>query len=156
MHDTPEIVEKIGYMRSSFGAIRRLPQLMDYGKEGKIYNRQRFKKLQNRSLNSPVQNYEITLIVKTLNGIASYIRENNLCSIIFAMIHDSIVMYVHKDEVECITMRAKEIFEENIPENHNIPMELEGNIADYKKGEVWGEGQDILKFINDVYYTNSM
>ena len=156
VHDTPELAEKQGYVRSSFGAIRRLPQLLNYGKEGKTRRRKPYKNLLNQSLNSPVQNYEIVLVAKTLNGIVSYIKENNLCSRVFATVHDSIVMYVHKNEVERITIKAKEIFEEDISENCNIPMELEGDVSDYNKGEVWGEGTDILQFIEESKSTNKV
>ena len=65
-------------------------------------------------------------------------------------------MYVHKNEVERITIKAKEIFEEDISENCNIPMELEGDVSDYNKGEVWGEGTDILQFIEESKSTNKV
>jgi DNA polymerase I-like protein with 3'-5' exonuclease and polymerase domains len=110
--------------------------------------------LKNRSLNSPVQNFEIVLIVKTINGLTKFIKENNLKSRVWATIHDSIILYIHKDEVEIITKKAIEIFEEDIPENMGIPQELEGTIADYyNKGEAWGDGTDALEFIEQIKVT---
>jgi len=141
---TPEIASEQGYIQSPFGAIRRFPQLVHFGEDGKNNFSSVYKNLRNQSLNSPVQNFEIVLIVKTINGIKKFIEENHLNSRVFITIHDSIILYLHKDEVEIITKKLKEIFEEDIPENNGVPMELEGSIADYfEKGEVWGEGYEV-------------
>lgn len=139
----PEDAEKNGYVISQFGAIRRLPQLLHFGKDGKTRRSRDYKEFKNKSLNSPVQNFEIVLITILINDLMDYIKDNNLKSRVFITVHDSTVLYVYKTELKEITEVAKEIFERDIPENNGIPMELEGIISTYSKGEAWGSGFEV-------------
>ncbi|MBN2838662.1 MAG: hypothetical protein JXM74_07880 [Fusobacteriaceae bacterium] len=131
--------EKNGYVVSPFGCIRRLPQLLNKGQGSR-----ETKNLQNISLNSPVQNYEASLINSTLVYLNKKIKELNLKSRIAGSVHDSMIVYVHKSEIQTVIKIMKEKFEENIPENNGIPMELEFDSADYYgRNEVWGFGKSI-------------
>lgn len=137
----PAEASKFGYVQSPFGAIRRLPELIYQGEDD---NKGHIKNLKNISLNSPVQNYEAVLMMKTMVGLNNYVREHNMKSKVIGNVHDSIVMYVHKDEMEEIFNKSKEYAEEDIPENKGVPMLMEFDIADYYgKGQVWGFGEEV-------------
>lgn len=84
----PELAVKQGYVVSPFGAIRRLPELIHFGKDNKRRNRHHYKNLRNQSLNSPVQNFEVVLIAQLWNGLAQYIREQSLKSRLVITVHD--------------------------------------------------------------------
>lgn len=140
----PKFAEDHGYVRSDFGPIRRLPELLHFGEEGKQNNKRHYSNLRNIALNSPVQTFESVRISVTINKLRQYIIEHSLKSRVFMTIHDSLLVYLHKDEERIIPAKAKEFFEEMIPENNGVPMLLEGQISDYYgKGEIWGEGVEI-------------
>ena len=135
---------KTGYVISQFGAIRRVPELTAFGNDGLIIRRGHHKNLLNITLNSPVQNFEVVLIARTMNKLHKFIQEHDLKSSIFMTIHDSILVYLHKDEIDIINKKVKEFFEEQIPESEGVFMKMEGTIADYYgKDEAWGEGYEI-------------
>lgn len=129
-----------GYVISSFGCIRRLPQLLYSGNDedgGETKN------MYNIAVNSPVQNFEAVVINSTMVELHNYIKQNNLKSQIIGTVHDAIILYVYKDELKIITQKIKEFFEKDRPENNGIPLEIEGEKADYTKGEVWAFGSSI-------------
>ena len=132
-----------GFVRSSFGCIRRLPQLLYQGKDD---DRGKIKNWHNIAVNSPVQNYESVILTWVGYGVMQYIKDHNLKSRICGNVHDAIVLYTHKDEFYEIDREAKIIFEEDRPENKGIPQILEYDVVDYgktnDKGEsyVWGFG----------------
>lgn len=141
--NTEKEADRNGFVRSPFGCIRRLPQLLYQGKDD---SRIKIKNWHNMSVNSPVQNYENVLMIWTGYGTLQYIREHNLKSRICGNVHDAIVYYTHKDEFKELDAAAKKIFEEDRPENKGIPLELEYNIADYyKNGDVWGFGKEDIE-----------
>lgn len=137
---THELVKSQGYVISSFGVIRRLPELLYIGQDDR---QSHIKNLLNISLNSPVQNYEVTLINSTLNYARIKFKELNLKSMIIGNVHDSMVLYVYKPELETVKKILKEEFEKFRIENNGIPMELEFEISDY-----------YAEFGSDFYYKN--
>jgi DNA polymerase I-like protein with 3'-5' exonuclease and polymerase domains len=138
---TKGLAQLNGYVRSPFGAIRRLPQLKYEGKDDKNGV---IKNLKNIALNSPVQNYENVLMLLMAIRLNNHIKENGLKSRLCGDVHDAIISYTHKDEIEELFRIAKEEFEKDRPENMGIPLEMECEISDYYgKGEVWGFGKEI-------------
>ena len=131
--------EEYGYVQSAFGAIRRLPQLLYKGKDDRQTH---IKNLQNIAVNSPVQNFEIVLIGKTMVRLGEHTRTNGLKSFNIGQVHDSIVSQTHRNEAQLIKNIAEEAFSEDIPENNGIPMLLDTTIADYTKDQVWAFGDD--------------
>lgn len=129
-----------GYARSVHGAFRRLPQLLSYNES----EPSELKTYLNQSVNSPVQNFENTVMSgKLITTLRKYCSSPNVKSRVANMVHDSVVLYIHKDEIHDILKIAREIFEAEVPENNEVPMELEAEVADYfGKGEVWGEGTE--------------
>jgi len=150
--DSIDFAKQHGYIVSPFGGIRRLSELLarTEDKETK-YDKLLYikddgrtnKKLENIACNTIVQNFEVVLMNITIFKLRNYIKENGLKTKIVSNIHDAIIMYVHKDEIELIYKKAKEFFEEDIPENNGIPQELEFNVADYSKGETLGFGKEM-------------
>jgi hypothetical protein len=138
IEDTIQIAKKQGYVRSPYGAIRRLPQLQY---EGKNTNLSIIKNLSNISLNSPVQNIEVVLINTTNNHINKIIKERKMKSRLISNVHDAIIGYVHKDELKEFWEISNTFFEIDKPENMGIPLELECNYADISQGEVWKFGK---------------
>ncbi len=137
----PKQAVKDGYVVSPFGCIRRLPQLTYAGED---MNHSKHKNLLNISLNSPVQNYEAFMMMKLISELDKYCEENSLKSYLIGNVHDSIIMYTHKDEEEALFAKAHEIFREAIPANNGVPMELDIDRADYfGKDELWGFGTEI-------------
>lgn len=133
---------KRGYTVSSFGAIRRLPRLTKF--VGDKRKNKFLKNLENISVNTVVQNFEASLMMQLIVELQKFIRENNYKTYIIGNVHDSIVLYLHKDEVGPIVKKAKEIFSTiTLEENNGIPLELEAEIADHSKGQVWGFGEEI-------------
>jgi DNA polymerase I-like protein with 3'-5' exonuclease and polymerase domains len=85
-------------------------------------------------------------MMKVMVAINKFVKNNNMLSKVIGNVHDSVVMYIHKNELESIYWKAKEVFEEDIPENKGIPMLMEFDVADYfGKGEVWGFGEEITE-----------
>lgn len=129
-----------GYVRSPFGAIRRLPQLKYQGKDD---NPGTIKNLKNISLNSPVQNFENVIMMSMAKKMGDFIKENNLKSKLCGNIHDAIVSYTHRDEIDILNEIAKKEFEKDRKENMGIPLIMDCEISDYEKGQVWGFGTEI-------------
>lgn len=138
-----------GYVVSPFAQIRQLPQLLyvdpTLNKKDEFDREilRQIKSYSNISCNSPVQSYEIFLIASTMIGLCKEIKEKKLKSILIGQIHDSILFYIYKGEEYIVKEIAKKYFEQNIVENKGIPMELDCEISDYSKGEIWKFGHEI-------------
>lgn len=126
---------KNGFIPSSFGLIRRLPQLvyyetLKYYKKNKLPINSKVKNLYNIALNSPVQAFEIGIVSLGMIDVYNYIRDNNLKSRICGTIHDSCMFFIHKDEIDIMGKIIKEKFEKYRPEYKGIPIEVEGELSD--------------------------
>ena len=130
-----------GYVRSVHGAIRRLSKLKYHGPDD---DQGYIKNLKNISINSPVQAYENAIISGELVvELSRWLKETKKKTRICIMVHDSVVLYLHKSEVNEVVAKAKSIFERDRIEHFGVPMELEVSIADYSKGQYWGFGKDL-------------
>lgn len=142
INNTKEFAKNHGYVRSPFGAFRRLPYLTYQGKDS---DGKKISGYQNISLNSPIQNMEVCIVHLTMLDIMKYIKENNLKSFVFSNTHDALEMYVHKDEVKIIRDRLIEYVETMRPEYKNVPLEIEGNVSNPRKGQLWDLGPSWFK-----------
>lgn len=132
--------EANGYVRSPYGAIRRLPELLYQGRDDRPSH---VKNLKNIALNSPVQNVEGVVMFWTMTEVNRRIKENGLKSRIVSNVHDAIVSFKHRDEIRIVTEWEKEVFEEDLAINNGIPLLIETEIADYwRKGQTWGFGDE--------------
>ncbi len=138
-----------GYVVSPFGCIRRLPYLLI---EGLDTNGAKFKNAQNIATNSPVQAVEVYVMLKSMNAMQKYIWDNDLKTILWGQVHDSMVSYPHKDEVYQLAKVSKEAFEEDEIGFRGIPYELELEVGDYWNEEYWGFSPEVkLEEIKEKY-----
>ena len=143
---TREEAKKNGFVRSIYGAFRRLPYLLHFGQDT---DRSKYSNLLNICLNSPVQNIESVLMNRWLIHFNNWRKENNKKSYIFGAIHDAGEFMMHKNELQDNYIFLKEDFEQDYPEYDNIPLELEGNFSDYwgtykqENWEFWDMGKAI-------------
>lgn len=138
-----KFAENNGYIKSKFGAIRRTPQLLYRQKESDERERV-IKQYQNIAVNSPVQNYEVTISNLSIIQMSEWLSLNNKKTRIFGMTHDSIDFYCYKFELYDIINKFKEIAEKDLEENNGIPIKVDCNVAYYyEKNQVWGFGDKI-------------
>jgi DNA polymerase I-like protein with 3'-5' exonuclease and polymerase domains len=139
--DSHAFAKKHGYIRSIYGAIRRLPELTVQNDTSEL-GKKREANLLNISLNSPIQNMESVVMHRVMVALHDFIQENNLKSFIFGNIHDAIEMYVHRSEIKIVRDKVIDLAEFAHEEYEGIPIVFEGNIADPLKGQVWDCGKD--------------
>lgn len=130
IHTSIEFATENGYSRSYHGAFRRL-WYIHLGKDCKDINKSIVKNNQNISVNSPVQNFEVVIVHRSMLKIQDYINTNNLNSFMFGSVHDAIEGNYAKDELTTIIPIVKTFCEKDYPEYHGIPLEVEGNVAYY-------------------------
>ena len=128
--------KKNGYIRSVYGAIRRLPPLLCEDD----YDSGRQNNLLNIVLNSPVQDMESVVMKRIIIGLTKFKKENNLKSRLFDVVHDAIELYSHREEKALLKAKIIELATIAHEEYEGIPIEFEGNIADPLKGEIWDSG----------------
>jgi len=138
---------KNGYVRCVHGAVRRLPEMKLQGKHNKgdkeLYT------LFSIAINSPVQNFE-NVIVSYYSGVRlwEWLLENDMKTFIFNFVHDSIDLYLHKDEASEVLSKLKEFAEEQRPEYEGVIPTVSGVVSDYYgKGEIWEEGSPMKEFL---------
>jgi len=134
--------EKYGYVRTTHGARRHLPQLLHIGTDKKLASN-----LKNISINSPVQNFEIVVISRAMREFHNYCKENNLKSRLWATVHDAVAFYIHKDDEKLLQKVIPEIMTKDYPEYEGIPIEVEGDLSDPRNMDkngptYWGYGKD--------------
>lgn len=123
---------KYGACFTPFGFIRRVP-LLKYS-AGEDNNKAKVKNAENIMSNVSAQTVEWVMISKSMIAVDNLIQENNLKSEIIGNVHDSSVFKLYYNEAYEIIKKAKEVFCEEIPENNNVPYELEVDIG------IWGNG----------------
>lgn len=142
---TKENAKKLGYTLSRYGAIRRLFELTytDADSNGSVVAN-----LENISLNSHIQNEESFIILRATIEMYNWLRDNNMKSYFIGLIHDAVELYVHRDEVEVVYAKMKEIYERVYDEYTGIKLDVEFNIADYYKlGHLWDKGISIEEWL---------
>lgn len=141
LHESLEqFARREGYVRSYHGARRLLPQFLHIGNDRKTES-----SLKNIARNTTVQNFEIVMISRAMREIHQYLKNNNMKSRMWATVHDAIAFYIHKDEFEELKIKIPEIMEKVYPEYGEIPIEVEGDVADPNAEEpsYWGYGKPL-------------
>jgi DNA polymerase-1 len=123
-----EFAKTHGYVEAPQGIRRHLPWMSYIGKDA---DRKVYSNLQNISVNSPVQGFESLTIYKAMIGIEKEMVEKNMKSLPIAMVHDSLVFYVHKDEVKELALLCKRNME--VLDEWDIPI-----LIDFEFGYTWG------------------
>ena len=131
----PKISKKFGYMECLIGGRRHLPQMI-YTTDSTNEYKKELNNLENISINSRIQTFEALTIYKAMTDINNEIEKRGLKSIIVGMVHDSIVSYVHKNEVEEMYHILKNSMENKT--DYNVEL-----LADISIGNVWGFGEEV-------------
>lgn len=97
-----------GYVRSWHGPVRHLEELTycklsdkkyAAGVDKVLYSRM-VSNLKNIAANSPVQTFEASIVMPSMNMIGRTLRANHMHTRIWNMVHDSIDLYMDPDEAE--------------------------------------------------------
>jgi hypothetical protein len=127
----------VGYVVSPFGARRLLPTRTYQGRDDKKSD---LKNTANIAVNSPVQEFETIIMAHVMTHADRSIERYKLKGYMIATVHDSVVGFLRKDELELGANLLLKEFMVDFPQNKGIPFFGEMNIADPAKGEVWGLG----------------
>lgn len=130
-----DIVLRKGYTDSVHGVRRHLPQLLY---KGENFDKDEWRNLMNITINSRVQSFEAYVIYQNMIKIDKEFTRLKLKSKMVAMVHDSLVFYIHKDEVKIVyDIVIKEMGDYT---SYNIPI-----IGEIKLGNVWGNGKELTE-----------
>lgn len=138
----PKLLERIsveqnfaaehGYLRSPFGATRNLIELMLKGSYDEEVASGTIRNLNNIAANYFCQQVEGAYTKRNMYDLQMWLRENNMKSVVWNEIHDSIDLYIHKDEAQVVLSKVKEILERKVPELEEgwVPLTVDCEIAD--------------------------
>jgi DNA polymerase I-like protein with 3'-5' exonuclease and polymerase domains len=137
IQNTKHVAQDYGYIESEFfpGGRRHLPELQVISNNLSKEKNKYYNGLFNIAVNSPVQLFEAIIVYRALVKIYRGIKDNNLKSMLIATVHDSIVLYIHVDEIEkmyYLIKESMEVFEYEVP-----------IICEQEYGTIWGFGEEI-------------
>ena len=135
-------VRKHGYVRSPFGATRNIIELYlmgDYDQRelaGKMHN------LDNICANTSIQNDEASVTKRVMFDMQNWLRDNGYKSRIWNEIHDSIDLFVHKDELVPVLAHLKYLCERPQPEfmPTDVVLKVDCEISDLNTGHYYKGG----------------
>ena len=127
-----------GYVRSWHGPVRHTPELtmMTISPKGYLVGADKenysklFSDLKKVAGNSGIQTLEAAIAFPAIHEICAYIKEWELKSFIFNMIHDSIDLCVFKPEEELVLALVHQCMTKFRYFEHGIPMEGDGDLVD--------------------------
>lgn len=136
-----QFAKKNGYIDCMLGGRRHTPSLTYINKEDRNSGKwvSHYEKI---AVNSSAQTFEALTIYKAMIDIDKKIVDNNYKSTIVGNVHDSIVSYIHKDELEQMWHIIRECMENYT--DYTIPI-----LADIDYGKIWGFSP-VMKTIEDV------
>lgn len=136
------------------GLRRHLPELLKQGQNLSKEKLSHYSTLNNIAVNAGAQGGEALIIYKALVKISNKIKELSLKSMLVGCVHDSIVLYIEKNEVFIMITLLKECMEVF---DYTIPI-----LAEVEIGDIWGfspeipdkliengTNEDIIKYIED-------
>jgi DNA polymerase I-like protein with 3'-5' exonuclease and polymerase domains len=143
-----EFAAKHGYVRSPYGHTRKLIQIKLAGEYDKKYKGGLFRNSLNKAGNSEIQNAESSMARRAMYDLQNWLHEHHYQSTLCNEIHDSIDMYVKKDELRDVVKKAKEFLLKPQPElmNANVPLEVDCEVSDINAGDYYKGGRDIREF----------
>lgn len=135
-----------GYVRSYFGATRKLIEEMLRGEYDNKEHGAHMRNLDNICANTDIQNFEASVVNTAMMKLDEWIEENNKKSMIWNCVHDSTDVYVHKSELAEVAAKTKEFFEAALPELKGMPLPIDFSISDLKQGDYYKGGRGLLSF----------
>ena len=136
-----------GYVRCWHGPCRRTPELFfmkrgdksvhPNGDDNKLYGKL-VGNLFNIAANTTIQNLEAVYVMSSIVQLHEWLKENHMKSYIFGSVHDSIDFVIHKDEVEVVCKKMKEVC---CITKEAMPLDIDIVYADLTKGEIYHGGK---------------
>jgi len=112
------------------GARRHLPELLYIAEKLSGEKASHYSNLKNIAINAEAQAGESLNVYIALRKIYDAIRQNNLKSKLIGMVHDSVVLYLKKDEISIMCKIIKQSMERF---DYSVPI-----ICDIEVGKIWG------------------
>lgn len=142
-----EFAKENGYVRSRFGATRKIVEMMLGGEYDQKERSLMMNNLRNIAANTDIQNLEAVVINVAMVKLDKWLEETGKKSRIFNMVHDSCDIYVHKSELKEVFDKLYEYFEHDHPELEGLPIYIDTQVSDLSKGDCYKHGRDIRNFI---------
>jgi len=129
--------KEYGFMKGVYGMVKHMPEYFFSGKEDRKYFGKMFSNLKNITANATIQHFEAAVMYRIAVNIDQYLIKNKMKSVIIGMVHDSIDMYVHKEEEAIVLKLIHDEFTRMEPEYNGIPLDYECKISNdiYKEGK---------------------
>jgi DNA polymerase-1 len=133
------LAQKQGYVHCPIypGAIRHLPELAHMSTELSKEKASYYGTLKNIAVNAEAQAGEALSVYQALVKIQNGIRKNNFKSRLIGCVHDSIVSYVHKSEIEQMYYLLKQSMERF---DLSVPI-----VCEVEMGRIWGFGKEVTE-----------
>jgi DNA polymerase I-like protein with 3'-5' exonuclease and polymerase domains len=144
-----EFAQKAGYVRCRFGAARKLMEEMLRGSYDEKANSALMRNLDNICANTDIQNFEASIIHQAMSDVEDWLHEHHYKSTPFNCVHDSMDIYVHKDELKVVSSKIIECFERALPELNGIPLKIDFSVSDLTKGEYYKGGSKLQTYLEE-------
>lgn len=144
-----------GYVRSVFGATRKLVEQLLRGEYDNRELSLMMRNLDNICANTDIQNLEASIIHPAMVDTAKTFRERGMGSRIFNMVHDSSDFFVPKEELEEAAKIIYERFERPLVEMKGIPLVIDFEVTDNNNGDYYKGGRDLQHYLTDYDTSNS-
>ena len=137
-----------GYVRSYFGATRKLIELALKGTDDVSRKSREIRNLENICRNTAIQNLESCIVKKAMCNIQKFTEEKNLKSYVWNEIHDSVDFVVYKPELHDVLAHTKHVMERAFPETKYglIPLKIDVEVSDLNKGDYYKGGREPAEF----------
>lgn len=143
-----QFATKHGYVRSYFGATRKLIELALKGTDDASKKSREMRNLENICRNTAIQNLESCIVKKAMCNIQKFTEEKNLKSYVWNEIHDSVDFVVYKPELHDMLAHTKHVMERAFPETKYglIPLKIDVEVSDLNKGDYYKGGREPAEF----------
>jgi DNA polymerase I-like protein with 3'-5' exonuclease and polymerase domains len=106
--------------------------------------------LDNVCANTDIQNFEAGVINMAMVKLDAWLEETEKKTKLWNCVHDSADMYVHKSELKEVVSKIKEFFIEAIPELKGIPLDVDFDVCDLRKGDFYKNGRALLSVLQEI------
>ena len=135
--------EKHGYCRSFFGATRNFIELRLKGSWDEKNLSASLRNESNIARNFRAQNYEACVRGRAMRETQQWLKSRGYKTRVWNEIHDSVDLWLHRDELQEGLPHMKHVFERKIPELEKnwVPLIIDCEISDLNKGDYYKAGQ---------------
>lgn len=145
-----EFAKEHGYVRSVYGAMRRLPEYLLTGSDDRAQFGDIFANLDNVAANTDIQNFESVSMNRPIAIIDEWLVENNMKSYFISQVHDAEYLVVHRSEIDVVYNKVRDEMEKWYPEYWELGLVAEEKIGDPKLGHFYGSGISYKKYLEKI------